>query len=320
MNIPVLSYPSSPYDNGLDPDTGDTRTAFTFRVIYQDYENDAPASGYPMIYIGDHDGYFGYTMTAENPADTNYTDGKTYYFTTGFGAAEDLRYFFEAAAATGDTNIVNLPDSAPGYNTGPTVYLLPGYNLVGVPKNLSCNCNTYTSVLGDDSGYQYCLYWDSYGPDPAGGGWLDNTYGMLYSGRGYEIYSDGGARRLDEPAGPLPMENDIRPYVDIVLDCQSGSCNPDVHGNGGWSVISNPYNAFIELRDVIVVRGGAEYSYTQAVANGWISNAIYEWEGDGPGYAFKAFNGSHPAVLEPWVGYFIHVYNSTPTTLRIYAP
>jgi len=309
MNIPVLSYPPSPYDNGLDPDTGDTRTTFTFRVFYRDYENDAPAAGYPMIYIGDNDGYFGYTMTAETPSDINYADGKTYYFTTGFGAAQDLRYFFEARAATGNTNLVNLPATAPGYNTGPAVNLLAGYNLVGVPKNLSCNCNTYTNVLGDDSGYQYCLSWDSLGPDPAGGSWLDNTYGMLYSGRGYDIYSDGGPRRLDEPAGASPMGNDMRPYVDIVLD-----------SNGGWSVISNPYNAFIELRDVMVVRGGVEYSYVQAVTNGWIGNSIYEWEGDGPGYAFKAFNGSRPAVLEPWVGYFIHVYSSTPTTLRIYAP
>jgi len=320
MDMPDLTYPSSPYDNGLDPDTGDTRTTFTFMVIYRDYENDAPAPGYPMIFIGDNDGYYGYTMTPENPADSNYTDGRTYYFTTGFGAAQDLRYFFEAQAATGNTNAVTLPSSAPGYKTGPSVYLLPGYNLVGVPKNLSCNCNTYTNVLGDDSGYQYCLYWDSYGPDPAGGGWTDNTYGMLYSGRGYDIYSDGGARRLDEPAGAAPMGNEPGPYVDIVLDCQSGSCNPAVSGNGGWSVISNPYNAFIELRDVMVVRGGTEYSYTQAVANGWISNSIYEWEGDGPGYAFKAFNGSQPAVLEPWVGYFIHVFDTVPTTLRVYAP
>ena len=70
----------------------------------------------------------------------------------------------------------------------------------------------------------------------------------------------------------------------------------------------------------MVVRGGTEYTYTQAVANGWISNSIYEWEGSGSGYTFKAFNGYPEAVLEPWMGYFVHVYDSIPTTLRVYAP
>jgi hypothetical protein len=317
MDTPSLSYSAFPYDNGVDPDSGNTTTDFTFEVIYTDAQNDVPSAGYPMIFIGDNDGYFGYTMSEDDPLDTDLTDGKLYYFATGLGSAEDLRYFFEAQAATGDTTVINLPTTAPGYESGPAVYLLPGYNLVGTPKNLSSNSITYTSVLGDDSGYQWCLFWDSYGPDPAGGEWIDNTYGLMYSGRGYDIYSDGNLRRLDEP---VIMGNDLRPSVDIVLDCQSGSCNPDTSGDGGWATITNPYNAFISLKDVFVVRGGTEYTYEQAVINGWISNAIYEWEGDGPGYSFKAFNGNPEAVLEPWMGYFIHVYDSTPTTLRIYAP
>jgi len=106
-----------------------------FRVIYTDAQNDPPAADYPMIFIGDNDGYYGYTMMDDDPLDNDYTDGKTYFYTTGFGAAADLRYFFEAKAASGDATAVNLPTTAPGYETGPSVVLLPGYNLVGVPKN-----------------------------------------------------------------------------------------------------------------------------------------------------------------------------------------
>jgi plastocyanin len=305
-DVPSLSYPAAPFDNGVDPDTGDTRNNYTFKVIYTDAQDDPPAAGYPVIFIGDNDGYYGYSMTEEDPLDTLYSDGKTYYFSTGLGAAEDLRYFFEAQAASGDTSTVNMPNAAPGYETGPAVYLLSGYNLSGVPKDLGCNCRSYTSVLGDDSGYQYCQSWDSFGPDPAGGDWIDNTYGSVVNGSGYYIYSDGAARRLDEPS---IIGNEPRLFVDILLDVQ-----------GGWTMISNPYNAFIELQDVVVVRGGTEYTYSQAVAFGWVGNSIYEWEGDGNGFSFKAFNGSPPAVLEPWMGYYIHVYDSVPTTLRIYAP
>jgi hypothetical protein len=166
---------------------------------------------------------------------------------------------------------------------------------------------TYLSLLGDDSGYQYCISWNSLGPDhPVNGiqgDWYDSTYSNLSGGRGYFIYSDGGPRKLDEPAG---MGNDVRASVDIPV-------------NGGWSIISNPYSEFIKLKDVIIVRGGTEYTYSQAVTNGWVSNAIYEYEGNGPGYAFKAFNGIPEATLDPWMGYYIYITDTVATTLRIYA-
>ena len=86
-------------------------------------------------------------------------------------------------------------------------------------------------------------------------------------------------------------------------------------------MITNPFNAITELQNVVVVRNGTEHTYLDAVINGWISNSIYEWEGDGPGYTFKAFNGTPPAVLEPWMGYYIYVPDpSMPVSLRFYAP
>jgi hypothetical protein len=135
---------------------------------------------------------------------------------------------------------------------------------------------------------------------------MDNTYGNLLSGRGYFIYSDGGTRSLEEPAG---VGNDMRANVDIPLD-----------GDGGWTIITNPYNAIINLEDAMIVRGGTEYTYFDAVLNGWVSNSIYEWEGNGPGYVFKSFNGTPKATLDPWMGYYIYVSDNVATTLRIYAP
>lgn len=313
---PSLSYPAAPYDDGKDPDTGDTTTNFTFKLIYTDSENDAPASGYPKIYIGDNDGYASYTMSLDTSAaaslrDGNYTNGEQYvYGPIDLGAAQDSRFYFEAKAATGTTTIVKLPADAPtSYSTGPSVYLMPEYNMVGVPKDLGTGLS-YSSVFGDDSGYSSCIFWDSRGLDTAVGylgSWSDCTSGNIEKGKGYYIwavYPD--YYRLDEPGG---VGNVTAASVDIALD-----------SNGGWTMITNPYNAIIQLQNVIVVRGATEYTFSQAVTNNYIGNSIYEWEGYVTGYTFKAFNGSPPATLDPWVGYFIYVKDTTPTTLRVYKP
>jgi hypothetical protein len=183
-------------------------------------------------------------------------------------------------------------------------------------------------VLGDDSGYPYCIFWNSTGLDtivgdsvPWSGSWKVCTSGSLQNianGKGYFIWSLGsGTYRLD--AAPSVAGNVTANHVDIALD-------PNV----GWTMISNPYNAIIELQDVKVTRddnmnGTIEeseiYTFSDAVSNGWIEPAIYEYEGSVSGYISKAFNGSPPATLDPWVGYFIYVRDITvPTTLRVYMP
>jgi hypothetical protein len=316
-DAPLLSYPAAPYDDGKDPNTGYTTTDFTFKVIYTDWQNDAPASGYPKIYIGDNDGYANYAMSLDSGApaslkDGNYTNGEQYvYGPVGLGAAQDVRFYFEAQAATGNLTVSKFPTNAPtGYIAGPTVYLLLYFNMVGVPKDLGAGLS-YTSVLGDDTGYTYCIFWDSLGLDTVEdplGDWSDCASGNIEHGKGYYILAETGyIYRLDEPGG---VGNVIAASVDIALD-------PD----GGWTMISNPYNAHIELQNVTVVRSAIEYTFSNAVTNGWIGNSIYEWEGDVTGYTFKAYNGTPPAILEPWVGYFIYVYDdTTPLTLRVYKP
>jgi hypothetical protein len=248
--------------------------------------------------------------------DGDYINGEQYvYGPIGLGAAEDLRFYFQAQAATGNPGAATLPNIFLGlYATGPSVSLLPGYNVVGVPKYLGTTGLPYSSVLGDDSGYFFCLYWDSYGlditEDDFWGEFFSCTSGNIVQGKGYYIYALSGIpRMLDEPDS---VENVTTTPVNIALD-------PD----GGWTMISNPYNARIKLEDVKVMREGdvTEYTFSQAVANLWIDNSIYKWEGYVSGYIPKAFNGSTPAVLEPWVGYFIYIKDdTTPVTLKVDKP
>jgi hypothetical protein len=206
--------------------------------------------------------------------------------------------------------------------------------MVGVPKCLGASCTaglSYSSVLSDDSGYYYCYRWNSSGI--LGEGTYENCRsGNIYAGYGYWIWGRySNYYRLDEPSG---VGNVTASPFDITLDPQ-----------GGYNMISNPYNKRIPLQGtsgprVNVVRVSVdancnetgvieEVDYDTAVksvASGgkdWIGSSIYEWEGQVSGYVGRAYNDTTPAVLEPWTGYWIYLKRGcVPSTdalkLRVY--
>ncbi|MCD6413205.1 MAG: carboxypeptidase regulatory-like domain-containing protein [Elusimicrobia bacterium] len=107
--------------DGLDPETGDTSTNFTYRVKYTDGDGDAPYSGYPWVAIlkgGVHISGSPFTL---NYITGTYSAGAIYSITTALATeGTDYTYYFEArdsndAAATGvPTSSVDAPDvSAP---------------------------------------------------------------------------------------------------------------------------------------------------------------------------------------------------------------
>lgn len=61
--------------DGCDPTTAYKGTTIHFWVIYTDYDNEVPSTGYPKVHIDSTD----YSMV-ENETDTAYHDGKTYHF------------------------------------------------------------------------------------------------------------------------------------------------------------------------------------------------------------------------------------------------
>ncbi len=114
--------------DGLNPETGYPDTNFTYRVIYADTDNDAPASGYPKLHIkkaGKEISGSPFAMSEVNAGDKDYTDGKVYASAkSGLAPGEDYTYYFEAkdlwdGAATGDpTNPLAGPDVG---NLAPTL-------------------------------------------------------------------------------------------------------------------------------------------------------------------------------------------------------
>jgi hypothetical protein len=294
--------------SGVSPVTGDTVTTYTFTLVYTDANNDAPAAGYPKVYIGDADGVFAYTMTLDTAAtdpllrDGNYANGEQYVYRADLGAALDIRYYFEVQAATGVTTIVSTP---PVVN--PAVSLLYSQNLVGVPKDLGAGA-PYSTTLGDDTAYPWCQTYVSTGL--LTGSYVDCTNGNLQTGKGYFIWATLSGGRLDA----VGRVNVATATFDIPLQA-------------GWNLISNPYTERMALQAAApnprctVVRNGVESAdFSAAVTSNWVGSTIYDWQATVNGYVGHIFNGTPPAVLEPWKGYWIYVPDSTFTTmsLRVY--
>ncbi len=128
--LPVLSATgeSNYMTDGLDPETGIPGvTSFVYRVNYTDTDNETPLAGDPKVHIlkgGIEISGSPFSMTAANPADTTYTDGKLYtYSTTLSTRATDYAYYFSASNDTGSAAMdwPNPPADAPDVlNRGPT--------------------------------------------------------------------------------------------------------------------------------------------------------------------------------------------------------
>lgn len=97
----------------VSPSSGTIFTTFTYRANYSDPDNDAP------VFVGLFvDGDFFDDMTQENPSDTNYVDGATFFITvTGEELGKSMHSFFFDASDGKDVvisenftgpNVVNL--------------------------------------------------------------------------------------------------------------------------------------------------------------------------------------------------------------------
>ena len=132
---PILSWTGETNytSDGLDSETGTSTNTYIYRVKYTDADNDAPASGYPKLYVkkgGINITGSPFAMSEVDTNDTTYSDGKLYTYSTTLSAGTDFTYYFEGydiwnAFATGTpTTLIDAPDvSVPiiPVNTAPTL-------------------------------------------------------------------------------------------------------------------------------------------------------------------------------------------------------
>lgn len=87
---------------GVNPQTGDRATNFSFRVKYSDADNQAPNAGYPSLHIKQggveiSGSPFGMTFVSS----TTYTAGAVYTYTKTLMPGADYTYYFEAQDSDG---------------------------------------------------------------------------------------------------------------------------------------------------------------------------------------------------------------------------
>ncbi|MEK6647618.1 MAG: FlgD immunoglobulin-like domain containing protein, partial [Candidatus Firestonebacteria bacterium] len=116
---PVLSWTGETNytSDGLNPETGNTSSTFTYRVKYTDVDNDAPASNYPKVHIKKGGSEISGSPFAMTYVSGSYSTGAIYtYSKTLSSLGTDYTYYFEAQdvwneVATGiPTSSVDSPD------------------------------------------------------------------------------------------------------------------------------------------------------------------------------------------------------------------
>ncbi|MFC1845311.1 right-handed parallel beta-helix repeat-containing protein, partial [Thermodesulfobacteriota bacterium] len=114
-NIPVLSWIGVPYENGVDPDSGEGGTTpFTFRVKYTDGDNIAPNPVQVWVDTdnsGVYDVHEKFDMTWVDDGEKDYTDGEKYTVTLSIPYIGDGNITYRFYASDGFDTAIGEPVS-----------------------------------------------------------------------------------------------------------------------------------------------------------------------------------------------------------------
>jgi hypothetical protein len=227
------------------------------------------------------------------------TSGAQYTFITRLGASFSHRFYFTVEDASG-SQLWRYPGS--GDLPGPAVSLLNGKNVVGIAAKINAYALDAIEAFNEKLVYR----WD---PEagPKGQFELVGFGAPVASGEGYVL------KRATDPTLP-----DLSMYGEITDSIYEFQVKP------GWNIISNPYGGNIALSDIEVRSGDdAPVSWLLAVENNLVVDVIYSYLGKdwGSTNEFSSATGTKPAVLVPWLGYWIYI-NPTdqPVSLLIKKP
>ncbi len=109
----IVNYAPAFPSFGVEPAVGNSSTSFTFYSTYRDANGDAPDAGVELVLDG-----VVQTMTASDPGDTNYLDGKDFTYTTTLSAGDHIHRF---RASDGYRSNATASVNAPFVNTAPTL-------------------------------------------------------------------------------------------------------------------------------------------------------------------------------------------------------
>lgn len=251
---------------------------YTFKITV----TDTTAGGTPRnvrLYLTQRDtptssDFYSFDMTCG----ASWTTGAVCTHTTRLGPAYAHKYHFEAVLADGST----LRYPASGEISGPSVQLLNGFNMIGVPRSGA----TFAAFGGAEA-----YAWSKTALD----------YVRLLPGRAVSPGEGFFILRGTEPVLPM-LDAWTEPSANEV----------EIQLSQGWNLISNPFSGDVELADVKVKRGAVTKTWAEAATDRWLYNAIYYYKGEdwGGKYASESAGGYVDAKLVPWLGYWVYLARS----------
>ncbi|MCK5793871.1 MAG: hypothetical protein KAH12_04150, partial [Anaerolineales bacterium] len=195
------------------------------------------------------------------------------------------RFFFSAEDLSGN-QMWRYPQG--GDLPGPVVELLNGKNVLGIAADINAYALDANEVFSDQIVYRWI-------PDSGlnGSFELADSGAPIVSGEGYILKRTAGVT--------VP---DLSVYGEI------GHPSYNIELKSGWNLISNPYNGNVALADIEVqVEETVPVPWLAAVTANLVVDAVYSYLGTdwGNSNEFASATGTDPAILVPWIGYWIYV-------------
>lgn len=135
--------------DGVEPETGDTTTMFTYRVKYTDADGNPPMSGFPRVHVLKGGVEITGSPFAMNYESGGYAAGAVFSFSTTLTAGTDFTYYFDAVDNTGLQSVATPVTPSP---TSPVDAPDVAGNSLSVTKSGTGSGRVTSSPSGIDCG------------------------------------------------------------------------------------------------------------------------------------------------------------------------
>ncbi len=167
-SIPTLNWTSEPgyVSDGLEPESGDKETTFTWRVNYTDMDGDAPLLNYPVVHIlkgGLEIEHSPFILNEVDTNDVNYKDGKLFTYSSSLADVGTYAYYFEAC----DSRNIQATGTATLLKNGPSIIGSPILTWAGTQGYLSDGIDPGTGTYTRTTFIYKVRYQDPEGNPPA---------------------------------------------------------------------------------------------------------------------------------------------------------
>lgn len=216
------------------------------------------------------------------------SEGADFIYTTRLGPGVTHSFYYIVENSSGE-QLWRYPQSED--LPGPVIELLNGKNVVGMSANVNAYALSSAEAFYDNKVYRWL-------PSEK----LKGLYGRYRQvDSGAPVTTGEGYVIKHATTALLP---DLSHYGQVEEDSYT------IPLKAGWNLISNPYGGNVELADVMIKGDdGLPVDWLMAAEQNLLFDDIFSYLGSDWGGKLEVSSaaGPEPAILVPWVGYWIFV-------------